>query len=63
MSLRCKTDVEFIHHIEKLAVDIDLRAKTWKKDYSRIKPQLYWEEDNNLKKFVNKYLGMFGQKL
>jgi len=63
MSLRCKTDVEFIHYIEKLASDIDFRAKTWKKDYSRVKSQLYWEENNNLKKFINTYLNMFGQKL
>jgi len=63
MTLRCKTDVEFIHYIEKLAVDIDLRASTWKKDFSRVESQLYWEENNNLKKFVNTYLSMFGQKL
>ncbi len=63
MTLRCKTDVEFIHYIEKLAVDTDFRAKVWRKDHSRISSQLYWEENNNLKKYANTYLGMFGQKL
>ena len=63
MSLRCKTDVEFIHYIEKLATDIDFRAKVLKKDRQRVQNQLYWEENNNLKKYANTYLGMFGQKL
>jgi hypothetical protein len=63
MSLRCKTDAEFIHYIEKLAADVDFRAKTYKKDYQRVENQLYWEEHNNLKKYVNTYLNMFGQRL
>lgn len=63
MSLKSNNDEEFISHIEKLANDIDFRAKIWKKDYKTVKPQLYWEENNNLKKYINVYLNMFGNTL
>ena len=63
MKLKCKTDVEFIHYIEKLATDIDFRASVYKKDRQRVQQQLYWEENNNLKKYVNTYLNLFGRKL
>jgi hypothetical protein len=63
MTLRAKTDEEFISHIEKLADDIDYRSKVYKKDKERVNQQLWWEENNNLRKYVNTYLGLFGQKL
>jgi hypothetical protein len=63
LTTKAKTDEEFIYHIERLANDVDLRAKTYNKDYRIIKPDLFWEENNNLKKFLNSYLGLFGQKL
>jgi hypothetical protein len=63
MSLRAKTDEEFISHIEKLAEDRDYRAKIYKKDYQRVKSQLWWEENDNIKRYINSYLGMFGQCL
>ena len=63
MSLKAKTDEQFIAHIEKLAGDIDYRARIYKKDYQRIKPQLWWEENDNLKKYINTYLNMWGKCL
>jgi hypothetical protein len=63
MSLRSKTDEEMIAHVEKLAGDIDYRAKIFRKDYQRIKPQLWWEENENIKKYINTYLNLFGQCL
>ena len=63
MSLRARTDEEFIGYIEKLANDINFRERTYKKDRQRIDQQLFWEENNNLKKYVNQYLGLFGKKL
>ena len=63
MSLKAKTDEQMIAHIEKLAGDIDYRARIFKKDYQRIKPQLWWEENDNIKKYINAYLNMFGQCL
>jgi hypothetical protein len=62
-NVRAKTDEEFIYHIERLANDVDLRAKVFKKDYQRVKGQLYWEENNNVKRYINSYLGLFGQTL
>jgi len=63
MALKAKTDEQFIDHIEKLAGDIDYRARIFKKDYQRIKPQLWWEENDNLKKYINTYLNMWGKCL
>lgn len=63
MSLKAKTDNEFIYHIEKLASDIDYRAKIYNKDYQRVRSQLFWEENGNIKKYINTYLSMFGQCL
>jgi O-antigen biosynthesis protein len=63
MSIKCKTDDQIISQIETLADDVDLRAKTFKKDYSMIKNQLWWEENGNLKKYINSYLSLMGRKL
>jgi len=63
MSLRASTDEQMVAHIEKLAGDIDYRARIYKKDYQRIKPQLWWEENDNIKKYINTYLNMYGKCL
>lgn len=63
MSLRSRTDEEMIAHIEKLAGDINYRATIFRKDKQRIQSQLWWEENNNVKKYINTYLGLFGQCL
>lgn len=63
MALRARTDEEFVSHIEDLAKDIDYRAKIFKRDRQKVNQQLFWEENNNLRKYVNSYLGLFGQKL
>lgn len=63
MSLKAKNDEEMIAHIEKLAEDRDYRARIYNKDYQRVKPQLWWEENNNIRKYINTYLGLFGQCL
>ena len=33
------------------------------KDFKRIRPQLFWEESGNIRKYIETYLGLFGQKL
>jgi hypothetical protein len=61
--LRAKDDDELIAGIEKLAGDIDYRGRVWRKDYQAVRGQLWWEESGNIKKYINTYLGLFGQKL
>lgn len=63
MTKRAKTDEEMISHIEELANNIDLRASTYNKDYQRVQSQLWWEENDNILKYISTYLAMFGQKL
>ena len=63
MTLKSDSDEEMISHIEKLASDIDLRTKVYKKDRTTLTPQLFWEENNNIKKFIDTHLSLFGQKL
>lgn len=60
---KARTDEEMISYIEKLADDVDYRAFIYNKDYQRVEPQLYWEDNQNLKKYINTYLGMFGKCL
>jgi len=63
METKTKTDEEMISHIESFANDIDLRAKVFRKDHDRVRGQLWWEENENIKKFINSYLGLFGKSL
>ena len=63
MNRKAKTDEEFIGHIEELASDIDKRARVFKKDLQRVKSQLWWEENSNVRRYIETYLNMFGQKL
>ena len=61
--LKGNTDEELINHIEETAKDIDLRAKAWKKDFENIRSQIFWEENDNLKLYVNTYLRFLRKKL
>lgn len=63
MSCKAKTDEEFIFYIEKLAGDIDYRAKIYKKDHQRVRSQLFWEDNNNIQRYINTYLNLFGKCL
>lgn len=63
MNRKAKTDEEFIAHIEELADNIDLRASVFKKDRQRVSSQLWWEENSNVRRYIDTYLNMFGQKL
>ena len=60
---KAKTDEDFIDHIEKLATDIQARAKTWKRDYNSVRSQLWWEENNNMTKYIESYLSLFNKRL
>jgi len=61
--LASKTEDEFIGNIERLVKNYDLRKLTFDTDYATIKDNLFWENDNNVKKYVNSYLGLFGKRL
>jgi hypothetical protein len=61
--VKVKTDEEMISEIEKMASDIDYRARVFRHDYEKVKGQLWWEEGNNVKKYINSYLNLFGQRL
>ena len=63
MSLRAKDDEEMISHIEQLANDRYYRARIYKKDYQRVQNQLWWEKNDNIRKYINTYLNLFGQTL
>jgi hypothetical protein len=63
MTIKCNTEEEMIDRIEALASNLDLRMETWYKDYNTLKGQLWWEDNDNLKKYVNTYLGLMNRKL
>lgn len=61
--LKVTTEDEMIEYIEKMASDIDFRAKIWAGDYERIKNDLFWEDSGNIGKYLKTYLRAFGQRL
>jgi len=61
-TMKAKNDEEMIGMIEKLAKDINLRSKVFDNDLKKLKGQLWWEEDGNLRKYIDTYLKMFGKK-
>jgi len=61
--LKADNDEEMISYIEKLASDVDYRGQIWSRDKERVNTQLFWEEHDNIKKYINTYLKMFGNKL
>lgn len=62
-AVKVHDDEEMIASIEALANDVDLRKKIWKRDMAAIGGQLWWEENNNLKTYINAYMGLFGQRI
>jgi len=63
MTIQCSNEEEMLSEIEKLASDVDLRRQVWEKDYSTAKSQLWWEEDGNLRKYVDLYLSTMNRRL
>jgi hypothetical protein len=63
MTIKCESDGYLIDRIEALTKDVDMREEIWNKDYNILKDQLWWEENDNLKKYVNTYLSLMGRKL
>ncbi len=63
MTLTSDDDYGMIEHIERLASDVDYRYIVACKDYDIVKNQLYWEENDNLMKYVNAQLSLFNVQL
>lgn len=61
--LKSPSEEEFIANIEALVKDPDLRLKVWKHDYEAVKDELFWEDNNNIIKYVNSHLSLFGKEL
>lgn len=63
MSCVSDDDEGMISYIEKLAGDVGYRLEVWNKDYEVVRDDLYWEDNDNLLKYVNTYLSLFNRKL
>lgn len=59
----CETDEYFIETINLLARNTDKRSEYWQKQYEVLKEQLFWEENDNLLKYVDTYLNFMGKCL
>jgi hypothetical protein len=55
----CDNDDEMIFFIEKMAADLDFRKEVYDHDYNMVREDLFWEENNNLIKFINSHLLLF----
>lgn len=62
-SLTSSSGEEMVSQIELLVNDIDKRKEVYDKDRETIGSGLYWEEDDNLAKYMNTYLDMFNLEL
>jgi len=63
MKVKCDNQDYMIDQIETLAKDVELRSTVWNNDYKTLKDQLWWEENDNLKRYVSTYLSFMGRKL
>lgn len=61
--LKANNDEEMISYIEELANDIDFRSNVWRKDRETVREQLWWEENQNIRKYIETYLNLFGKTL
>jgi len=59
----CDTTEYFIHTIQLLASNSDARQEMWNKQYEILKDQLYWEENDNVLKYVDSFLRLIRMKL
>lgn len=63
-AVKVKTDEEMISKIKEILNNyLDIAPVVWKEDYNKVKEQLFWEDDNNLYKYINSYLNLFGKKM
>ena len=63
MSIVSNSDDYLISEIEKLVGDLDYRKQIFEQDYKTVEPNLFWEDNNNLLRYVDSYLSLFGKKL
>jgi len=63
MKCTCDTTSYMIDRIESLAASVDIRKQVYNDQYEVVKDQLFWEENGNIKKYINAYLSLFGKKM
>jgi glycosyltransferase involved in cell wall biosynthesis len=59
----CETEEYMIDRIEELATNYSLRKEVWEHDYKKVEPNLFWENNNNVKKYIDSHLKLFGRRL
>jgi len=63
MTVVCDTEEWMIHQIEMYLSNPYKLKELWNKDYKKLKSQLFWEDNNNLTKYLNKMFDIFNSKL
>ncbi len=58
-----KTTTDMINSIELLAGNVDKRQEQWYNQYKHLWPLLYWEENDNVTKYINNYLRLVKMRL
>ena len=61
--MSAKTDEEMVGMIGALAADRDLRGRVYEHDLQLVEDLLYWETNENVRRYVETYLSMFGKCL
>ncbi|MFW6311681.1 MAG: hypothetical protein ACOC1K_05545 [Nanoarchaeota archaeon] len=63
LTMACNTDEEIISNIELLASNDDKRKEVLNNDYEILKNQLFWENNNNIVKYINNLLHFSNRRL
>ena len=63
LKFTCETDDYMIDTIELFASSVDKRKEAYEHDYKVVEEQLFWEEHDNLRKYMNAYLSLFDKKM
>lgn len=61
--LTCDNPDDMIYNIEELAKDPIYRNVTWKLDKLKVEKQLYWEDNDNILKYINSHMKLVGKEI
>ena len=61
--IKARTDEEMIGYIENICTNFDIGHDIWKYDYESVKDQLFWEDNGNVKNYINSYLALFKKRI
>jgi len=63
LTMTAETDEYFIDCIESMVNSDNRRNYVFEKDYNTLKDQIFWEDNNNIEKYVDNHLKLFNMQI